>query len=127
MQQTQNEIEAFENGCKRLLNEDANIRFAGIINKMGRLVAGGFRAGTKSFIGDEQKRILYQQMTLELSMRKDFDDTLGPIKWIASRRGNLMMISIPLNSHLLLISSEPKAKVSEISNISRKIFKDFLN
>jgi hypothetical protein len=119
---TSEEIEYLEKGCQKLLKEQ-KIRFVGVINKMGRLVAGGFKAGTKSFIDDKQSRILYMQMSLELTMRKEFDDTLGPIKWIASRRENVMMLSIPLRRHLLLISTDTKAKVGQISKKAIDIFK----
>ena len=124
--ETAEDIEYFEKSCQKLLKLE-KIRFAGVVNKMGRLVAGGFKAGTKSFIDDKQSRILYMQMTLELTMRKEFDDTLGPIKWIASRRKNVMMISIPLNRHLLLLSTDPVAKVGDISKKAISIFKNYIN
>jgi hypothetical protein len=126
MLETTDEIEYFEKGCQKLLKVD-KIRFVGVVNKMGRLVAGGFKAGTKSFIDDKQSRMLYMQMTLELTMRKEFDETLGPIKWIASRRKNVIMISIPLNRHLLLLSTSTEAKVGIISKKAANIFKNYIN
>ena len=124
--ETAEEIEIFEKGCLKLMKEP-KIRFAGIINKMGRLVAGGFKAGVKSYIDLEQKRILYAQMALEISMRKEFDDTLGPISWVASRRKNVMMVSIPLRNHLLLLSCDPQEKVGRISKKARSIFQIFID
>ena len=66
------------------------------------------------------------QMCLEWSMRKEFDDTLGPIKWIASRRENVVMVSIPISENLLLISTEPVSQVGSISKRARDMFREYL-
>jgi hypothetical protein len=40
--------------CSKLL-EESEIRFAGIINKDGKLVSGGFKEGLVPYEGDETK------------------------------------------------------------------------
>ena len=47
-------------------------------------------------------------------MRKDFDEGLGPIDYIASRRGKVTMISIPTKEYLILISANRDINVEEI-------------
>ena len=54
------------------------------------------------------------QMTLEISMRKDFDNTLGEINYVSTNRKNVLMITVPINNHVLLISAKPTAVVQEI-------------
>jgi len=46
------EYSSLEKRCNELLN-DGQIRFAGVINKMGNLVAGGFKEGVEPFQSDE--------------------------------------------------------------------------
>ena len=53
-------------------------------------------------------------MALEISMRKEFDNTLGEINYVSTNRKNIMMITIPLNNHILLISTKRTAFVEEI-------------
>jgi len=67
---------------------------------------------------------MYMQMVLEVSMRKEFDETLGEIDYIASKRKNALMISIPMNDELLLISVNPKSSTEEIVAKAIKVFKD---
>jgi len=54
------------------------------------------------------------QMALEIAMRKDFDDTLGKINYIATNRRNVVMISIPMNNHVVLISAKPTTTPEQI-------------
>ncbi|WP_420544597.1 DUF6659 family protein [Nitrosopumilus sp.] len=119
-------VDIFSKKCDKILDDEPYIRFAGVINRYGRLIAGGFRKGVEPFIDDSKSKMVYMQMCLEWSMRKEFDDTLGPIKWIASRRENVVMVSIPISEHLLLISTEPVSQVGSISKRARETFREYL-
>ena len=108
-----NKHSQLENKCRELFRDD-KIRFVGIINNMGKLIAGGFNKGIISMETEEQKRMLYMQMVLEIAMRKDFDDTLGKVNYIATNRNNVLMMSIPMNNHVVLISAEPTTTAEQI-------------
>jgi hypothetical protein len=110
---TQDEVESLEKSCKKILNLP-NIRFVGVLNKMGNKIAGGFSEGVSSYLPDKDSRSMYVQLSLEYLMRKDFDDGLGPIDYIASRRGKVTMISIPTREYLVLISAQRDVNVEEI-------------
>ncbi|GKS67716.1 hypothetical protein YTPLAS73_12630 [Nitrosarchaeum sp.] len=102
----------FENKCNRLLRND-EIRFVGIINNMGNLISGGFSDGIDLLENDEQ-RILYMQMALEIAMRKDYDDTLGKINYVTTNRDNVLMVTIPMNNYVVLISANPASIPEQI-------------
>lgn len=114
-----NEYWLLDQKCKALLQED-EIRFAGIIGPMGRLVAGGFREGVKPFVDDADAQKLYMELVLRVSMRKEFDHTLGPVKYSASRREKAVMMSFPLSSNVLLVSADPNM---DIDRLAKKIIK----
>ena len=80
---------------------------------MGRRIAGGFKDGVKSYLQDKDNQIMYVQLTLEYLMRKDFDDALGSMDYIASRRDKVTMISIPTDDYLILISGERDIDVED--------------
>ena len=102
-----------ENKCNEFLRDD-EIRFVGVVNNMGNLIAGGLSNRVDWIETDEKRRMLYMQMALEISMRKEFDNTLGEINYVSTNRKNIMMITIPLNNHILLISAKRTAFVEEI-------------
>lgn len=107
--------------CNELLSYD-EIRFAGIVNKLGNLTFGGFKDGINPFETDEKCRMMYMQMVLEISMRRDFDSSLGTVEYIASKRENALMISIPIKDDLLLISATHHASTDIIIDKVRRIF-----
>ena len=81
--------EVLENLCNKLCNEP-KIRFCGVINPLGRLVIGGFRDGIKPLDNEDQRQMLYMQSYLEMSMKGEFDDTLGNVNFITTYRDNLV-------------------------------------
>ncbi len=107
--------------CKRLLQED-DIRFAGVINRMGKLIVGGFKKGIKPIADDTERQRLYMEQALRVSMREEFDYCLGPVKYCASRRGKAVMISVPLNKKVLLVSAEPDVDIDKTATKIMKIW-----
>ena len=114
-----NEYWLFDQKCKMLVQED-EIRFAGLVGPTGRLVAGGFKPAVTPFEDDAERQKMYMELALRVSMRKEFDYSLGPVKYSASRREKAVMMSFPINSNVLLISAEPSV---DIDRTASKIIK----
>jgi hypothetical protein len=110
----------FDQKCKGLLQEE-EIRFAGFINSMGRLVAGGFKEGITPIEDEAERQKMYMELALRVSMRKDFDYSLGPVKYAASRRAKAVVMSFPINSNVLLVSAEPTVDIDKLANRIMKI------
>ena len=117
--QKSHEFELFQQKCDQLLKED-EIRFAGLINNMGRLVAGGFKKGIIPLEDEAERRKMYMELALRVSMRMEFDYSLGPVSYSASRRIKAVMISFPINTNVLLISAEPSI---DIDKFAKKVLK----
>ncbi len=106
--------EGLEILCNRLCYEP-KIRFCGIINSMGKAIACGFKNGIHPLNKEEQRQMLYIESSLELSMKNEFNDTLGNVNFIATYRDNLALITIPIKqNYLLLISAERNASIENI-------------
>ncbi len=110
----------FEQKCNTLLREE-EIRFVGFINSMGRLVAGGFKEGITPIEDEAERQKMYMELALRVSMRKDFDYSLGPVKYTASRRKNTVVMSFPVNSNVLLVSAEPTVDIDKLANKIMKL------
>ena len=113
--QESSEYLLFGQKCKKILQEP-EIRFAGVINGMGRLVAGGFKEGIEPLEDDAERQKMYMELALRVSMRKEFDYSLGPVKYSASRREKVVMMSFPMDSNILLISAEQDSSIDETAN-----------
>jgi len=113
------EFEKFEQKCDKLLEID-EIRFACLINNMGKLVAGGFKKGITPLEDDAERQKMYMELALRVSMRMEFDYCLGPVKYSASRREKAVMMSFPINNKVLLISAETWV---DIEKLAKKIMR----
>lgn len=120
MNQHPNEIKAFNKKCNLLLEEPL-VRFVGVINKMGRQIAGGYNKKITPLVDEEDHKISLEH-ALEIMITKDLDDSLGAIESIVTRRRKVTMITIPLENFSLLISTEKNANSEKIIKKSTKLF-----
>ena len=111
--------------CKDLLDED-KIRFAGIINDVGNLIYGGFKKGLLPLESDPTKLESFMKFVSKMSLRKEYDDSLGPINYLVARRDKAVLISFPfpLSGILLLVSAEPTVVIENLASKVIKIFGD---
>ena len=97
--------------CERIYSTNQAVRFAGVITKMGRLVAGGMRPDLESLEDKEGSSKLYVQFALMSEMRKDFDDIFGKAIYSFTEREKIKLASFPLDdNHILRVSIEKKEK-----------------
>jgi hypothetical protein len=120
---TVEQVEKLDEACKALAKEE-KISHVGVINPMGRLVAGGFQDGADPILSDEKIRMVYMQMQLDFNMRQELDEILGPIDYIASRRTKQLVISVPVEENLVLITAEPNADDKKIIKKAEELFDD---
>ena len=97
--------------CEKIYAVNQHIRFAGVITKMGRLVAGGMRPDMKSLEDKDDSSKLYVQFALMTEIRKDFDDIFGKAIYSFTEREKIKLASFPLDdNHILRVSIEKKEK-----------------
>ena len=118
-------LKLYDKKCNNLLGE-SEIRFAGIVDKDGKLVAGGFKEGLTPYEDDETKLQEFFKFVSKASIRKEFDESLGPINYIAARRDKAVLVSFPfpVTQILLLISAEPTVNIEILAKKVIEIFTD---
>ena len=116
MSSNQQSLQFYKEKCGNLLDE-SEIRFAGIIDDHGELIAGGFKEGLTPLEGDETRLKSFMEFVSRVSIRKEYDQSLGPINYLAARRDKAVLVSFPFPvSHvLLLISAEPSVDIEKLA------------
>jgi len=105
----------YDEMSKHILDLDPKVRFAGVANSKGEMIAGGHKENIeKILVGDEvsmsihyalQKRDLYTNLAYKL----------GHERSSITEYAIVTMINIPINSNeLFLISVEPRADYMKI-------------
>ena len=119
-----NEITFLENACKKIHKDLPNMRFVGVINQLGHRIAGGHKNGILPYLSSEREFMMCMGLVLELNMRKDFDDVLGPVNYLHSQREKVSMISIPMGKHIVILSTEIDTDIPKIVDKVKKEFND---
>ena len=117
------EFKVFDVRCKDALEEEG-VRFCGLVDKDGNLIAGGFKPGIDRLEKDGEKFRKFLVRVLEISLRKENDLSLGKLNYVSCRRDKVVLISFPfpVSNHILLISAEPKVNLEKLAQRIAKIF-----
>jgi len=120
-------LKLYTKKCNYLLGE-SEIRFAGIVDKNGKLIAGGFKEGIIPYENDETKLQSFFEFVSKATIRKEFDESLGPINYIAARRDKAVLVSFPfpVTQILLLISAEPTVNIESLAKKVIEMFTDVI-
>ena len=115
--------EIYDNKCQKMLDE-SEIRFAGIINEDGILVSGGFKKEITPLESDEVKLKSFMEFVSKVTIRKEYDETLGPINYLAARRDKAVLVSFPfpVSRFALLISANPSVDIEQLATKVVDIF-----
>ena len=118
-------LKLYDEKCNRLLGE-SEIRFAGIVDKNGKLISGGFKEGITPYENDETKLQSFFEFVSKASIRRELDESLGPINYLAARRDKAVLVSFPfpVTQILLLISAEPTVNIEILAKKVVEIFTD---
>ena len=102
--------------------EEKDIRFAGFVDKDGNLIKGRFREDIIPFQTNEEQQKIFRELAYRVATRKHFDYSMGAVKYSASRREKLVMMSFPLKNSILLITTEPNVNIDRIAYRIIQIF-----
>ena len=92
--------------CGKIEKTISNIRFAGVINNKGRLVAGGMIGSVKPLEDTKKDEMLFMELALRVRMRGEFNEELGPVRFSLSYRDKLIIMSFPMGNDVLLVTMD---------------------
>jgi hypothetical protein len=107
-------VEEIRNKIKDILAEP-EIRFCGLIDSDGRLVAGDFNDVVIPFESDKRRRQMFQELAHRVANRKGFDASLGRVKYSSSRREKVVMMSFPIGRYVIMITAEPDVNIDRLA------------
>ncbi len=94
--------------CKQILALDKNIRFAGIVDKFGKISAAEYRKGSPPLLSKQELSLAVIQSTMILGARKTFQPRLGKIDYAVASFEKVKLTTIPLDDGCVLLVSFDK-------------------
>ncbi|MCH9659137.1 hypothetical protein K0U27_10725 [archaeon] len=93
--------------CESIYKVDSKIRFAGVINEQGRLMAGGMKKNVEPLENEKDDETIFMELALRVKMRKEFDKQLGTVNFAMASRKRALAISVIIDDDILYVVSEP--------------------
>jgi hypothetical protein len=93
--------------CERIFALHDDIRYAGIVDDSGLLIAGGMRNGIDSIVDQNNEELYLAQTALRKSMRQRFDGTMGKSRFAYVEREKISILTLYMNKNTMIVTMEP--------------------
>ena len=93
--------------CERVFALNEDIRYAGVIDSAGTLIAGGMRKGTDSIVSETDEELFLTHTALRKSMRDRFDTSMGGARFAYVEREKVSILTFYMGDKILLVTLEP--------------------
>jgi hypothetical protein len=93
--------------CERVFALNEDIRYAGVIDSTGTLVAGGMRKGTDSIVSETDEELFLTHTALRKSMRDRFDTSMVGARFAYVEREKVSILTFYMGDKILLVTLEP--------------------
>ncbi len=107
-------IKEYEKRCQDIL-EDDEVRFAGLLDEFGKLLAGGYKQNINPRLTEEQHDSVCKELASRVAKRKKYDAELGRVKYSASRREHVVIMSFPIYEKVIMIVAEPNVNIDRLA------------
>jgi len=108
------DINDYEQKCQKILEED-EIRFAGLLDEFGTLLAGGYKSGISPKLSKEEHQSVCKELASRVAKRKKHDKQLGYVKYSASRREHVVIMSFPIYDKVIMIVAESHINIDRFA------------
>lgn len=108
------DINEYEQKCQKILEED-EIRFVGLLDKFGTVLTGGYKSGIIQKLSDEEHQSVCEEVASRVEKRKKHDDQLGRVKYSASRREDVVIMSFPIYDKVIMVVAESHINIDRFA------------
>ena len=97
-----------------IISLDTKIRFAGVIDRSGRMYAGILRRGIGEYLNEKSTQLSLAQTAYIVDLRQIFTPELGSLKYILYSYEKVKLFSVPIKEHILAFSTDNHVNIDEI-------------
>jgi hypothetical protein len=100
---------------KQVLDLDSQVRFAGVVNSKGVIIAGGQKENIERLLSDDDVKMSIHYALQKRDLYTNLAYRIGHERSSTTEYDKVTMMSIPINSNeLFLVSTEPRADYMKI-------------
>lgn len=105
----------FDTLCQDVMKIDSDVRFAGVLDKNGQLISGGYKDGLSSHLLTDESKMSFHYASKAWENRKNLSHRVGKEKFSIVEFEKVKQISVPVDAqNILLVSVEPNTDHNKI-------------
>ena len=108
---------------QQILNLDSQMRFVAIIDTKGKIREAIMKAGKTSLESQKEEEHFCKQVAQRRAMRKEFDRTLGKVRYVHVEREKVSQMVIYTKRNIVYFSMEPEMPINTKIRLITKIKK----
>ena len=108
---------------QKILDLDSKMRFAAIIDTKGNIREAIMKAGKTSLESQKEEEHFCKQVAQRRTMRKEFDRTLGKVRYVHVEREKVSQMVIYTKRNIVYFAMEPEMPISTKIRLITKIKK----
>ncbi len=108
---------------QKIINLDSQMRFAAIIDSKGKIREAIMKAGKTSLESQKEEEHFCKQVAQRRAMRKEFDRTLGKVRYVHVEREKVSQMVIYTKRNIVYFAMEPEMPINTKIRLITKIKK----
>ncbi|HJS83478.1 MAG TPA: DUF6659 family protein [Nitrososphaera sp.] len=114
------ETAKYKEKCNSIIAISPRIRYAGIINKFGRTLAGSLRKGVTPLLNPDEARNEYFIEATRSQLRKSLEKSIGKTEYSHTENERVRIVAIPTGDHFYYITIDKDTSASDLASIIEK-------
>jgi len=107
----------YKQECRDILAVSPRIRYAGIINKFGRTLAGGLRKGVVPLLKPDEARNEHFIEATRNQLRKNFENSIGLEEYTLTENEKVKIVTLSSQEHFYYITMDKETPTNEVMKI----------
>lgn len=107
----------YKQKCSNVLAISPRIRYAGIMNKFGRTLAGGLRKGVVPLLRPEEARNEYFIEATRNQLRRSFEKSIGQTEYTFTQNEKVKILTISGQEYFYYITMDKETSANEVMKI----------
>jgi hypothetical protein len=107
----------YKQECSNILAVSPRIRYAGIINKFGRTLAGGLRKGVVPLLKPDEARNEHFIEATRNQLRKNFEKSIGQEVYTLTENEKVKIITMSSEEYFYYVTVDKETPTDEVMKI----------
>jgi hypothetical protein len=107
----------YKQECRNILALSPRIRYAGIINKFGRTLAGGLRKGVVPLLNPDEARNEHFIEATRNQLRKNFEKSIGREDYTLTENEKVKILTLSSQEHFYYVTMDKETPTNEVMKI----------